>query len=313
MWPTTTSSLRRRNRPSLSALILGFCLVLQGIPGPTLAARPTDLKLRLDLIEHAGPVPPGQRFTLSLRLEGQSAQTSEDLVVIVSGPNVATRLAPFLPEEGTSAWRTELDLDPPEFVAVGSSNGFMPLTCAIARRGAGQLTTLMEQTVYVTVGHTSDPSRQTGPALSEDTATALMASPEATQAGDQPPPPLAPALIPDSIQEAPLLPAAPGPTPAYWKGLQDKILQRVRGQVKTDARTNQQQAATLHFRLYPNGTTQLLHLDPGSGNAEVDHALLLAVVEAQPFAPFPSEVAASHLDVHFALPPAARPSRATPR
>lgn len=311
MWPTTTSSPDQGSWPASPSLILGLCLALLEFPGLTLAAGPADLKLRLDLADHAGPIPPGQRFTLSVRVDGAVAQTSESLVVIVTGPNVPTRLAPFLLEEGTNAWRTELDLEAPEFVGVGSSSGYVALTCAVARRGAAQLTTLIERTVYITVGNTPEPVGQAGSALSEDTATALMASPEATQTGDQPPPPLAPAVVSDTIQEAPLLPAA-GPTPSYWKSLQGKILQRVRGHATTEARTNQQQAATLHFRLYPNGTTQLLHLDPGSGNAEVDHALLLAVVEAQPFAPFPSEVAESHLDVHFALPSASRPSRATP-
>ncbi len=311
MWPPTTSSHDQASRTALPLPILGLCLALLGFPSFTLAAGPADLKLRLDLAEHAGPIPPGQRFTLSVRVDGPVAQATESLVAIVTGPNVPTRLAPFLVEEGTNVWRTELDLEAPDFVSVGSSIGYVALTCAVARRGTAQLTTLIERTVYITVGNTPEQTRQDGPALSEDTATALMASPEATQTGDQPPPPLTPAVVSDPIQEAPLLPAT-GPTPSYWKILQGKILQRVRGHASPEARTDQQQAATLHFRLYPNGTTQLLHLDPGSGNAEVDHALLLAVVEAQPFAPFPSEVAESHLDVHFALPPASRPSRSTP-
>ena len=42
--------------------------------------------------------------------------------------------------------------------------------------------------------------------------------------------------------------------------------------------------------MFPNGRAQLIEIEKGSGVREIDEAGIYAVVNAQPFLPFPSEL-----------------------
>ena len=46
----------------------------------------------------------------------------------------------------------------------------------------------------------------------------------------------------------------------------------------------------VRFKLLPNGRAQLIQIEKGSGAREIDEAGIYAVINAQPFLPFPSEL-----------------------
>ena len=57
----------------------------------------------------------------------------------------------------------------------------------------------------------------------------------------------------------------------------------------------------VHFKLFPNGRAQLIEIEKGSGARDIDEAGIYAVVNAQPFLPFPSELGKDAVDVHIRM------------
>ena len=57
----------------------------------------------------------------------------------------------------------------------------------------------------------------------------------------------------------------------------------------------------VRFKMFPNGRAQLIEIEKGSGAREIDEAGIYAVVNAQPFLPFPSELGEDAVDVHVRM------------
>jgi hypothetical protein len=53
--------------------------------------------------------------------------------------------------------------------------------------------------------------------------------------------------------------------------------------------------------MFPNGRAQLIEIEKGSGAREIDEAGIYAVINAQPFLPFPSELEEGVVDVHVRM------------
>jgi hypothetical protein len=53
--------------------------------------------------------------------------------------------------------------------------------------------------------------------------------------------------------------------------------------------------------MFPNGRAQLIEIEKGSGAREIDEAGIYAVVNAQPFLPFPTELGDDVVDVHVRM------------
>jgi hypothetical protein len=53
--------------------------------------------------------------------------------------------------------------------------------------------------------------------------------------------------------------------------------------------------------MFPNGRAQLIRIEKGSGAREIDEAGIYAVVNAQPFLPFPRELGEDAVDVHVRM------------
>jgi hypothetical protein len=53
--------------------------------------------------------------------------------------------------------------------------------------------------------------------------------------------------------------------------------------------------------MFPNGRAQLIEIEKSSGAREIDEAGIYAVVNAQPFLPFPSELEEDVVDVHVRM------------
>ncbi|MCX5728388.1 MAG: hypothetical protein NTZ28_06060, partial [Nitrospirae bacterium] len=57
----------------------------------------------------------------------------------------------------------------------------------------------------------------------------------------------------------------------------------------------------VRFKMFPNGRAQLIEIEKGSGAHEIDEAGIYAVVNAQPFLPFPDELREDAVDVHVRM------------
>jgi hypothetical protein len=53
--------------------------------------------------------------------------------------------------------------------------------------------------------------------------------------------------------------------------------------------------------MFSNGRAQLIEIEKGSGAREIDEAGINAVINAQPFLPFPSEWEEDAVDVHVRM------------
>lgn len=256
-----------------------------------------------------------QRVTLKLHFDASARPAQDEVVALLRSPYLPTRLLPLDREEATHGWTATIDLDPPDFTGLPSDRNLVPITCLIAQRRGGQLLTLATHTVRVTVNaaaSTETAPRTAGPSAPKESG--LADAPEAEPIGMVDPPPQAIALAPARIKEQSLLPeTSPKPSPAYWRGVKARIIQRVRERHQQTTGTRSLGAPTVHFRLFANGTAQSIRLEPGSGDTQFDQAVVQSVLDAQPFPPFPTEVSDPHLDVHLTLPSLpARPIEQTP-
>lgn len=325
-------ALMSRSRPRLAALrlaaVIGTVVVLTSAPSTALVEAKVPARHTLDvevtLPDTADDTTHSGHLTLSLRFDAvDRVPPDDDLVALIRGPHIPTRLLPLTREEATAPLSATVDLDVQDFVDLPPYQRHVPITCIIAQRKGQQLVTLASRTVSVDVP-LAPPTSVTqsaetpaaapqgtdkGPAASAATGGGhLTDAPEADPVGILDPPLEAIAVRPPRIKEQALVPEGPtSPSPAYWHALKLRIMQRVRPHQATPAAEHPLAAPTLHFRLFANGTTQSIRLDPTSGDPQVDEAVLKSVTAAQPFPPFPSGVTQPHVDVHLALPPLMAP------
>lgn len=310
----------RRTRIRLAAA-LGLAALLSLADPATGTAKvpaPHTLDVEVTLPSTADEAEHVAHLTLSLRYDAPNRTTPDDeIVALVRGPSVPTRLLPLTRDEATQALSATVEFEAHDFVGLPPQQRQVPITCVIAQRKGQQLVTLASRTISVEVP-AAPPSETNGadarPVDRGNQAPAaagegrLTDAPEADPVGVLDPPLEAIAVRPPRIKEQALVPEGPiSPSPAYWRTLKLRIMQRVRPHQATPTAEHPLAAPTLHFRIFANGTTQSMRLDPTSGDPQVDEAVLKSVTAAQPFPPFPSGVTQPHVDVHLALPPMMAP------
>ncbi|MFO0774521.1 MAG: TonB C-terminal domain-containing protein [Nitrospiraceae bacterium] len=261
---------------------------------------------------------PARRPQITLHIgvdtPGTDAKPKDDVVAIVKGPHLATRLIPLEWDESTHRQSSTLELDPMDFSGLDVDRRVTPITCVIARRSGQQLVTMATSTLRVDVPEaapidarrteTTTPSQTLPNASTPRAAQTITDSPEADPVGMVDPPLEAIALAPAQIKEQALMPEGPtSPPPTYWRSVKTRILQSIRPHQAAPTDTNPLAAPTVHFRLLANGTIRDLRLAPTSGDEQVDQAVLGAIAARGPFPPFPRTVTRPHMDVHIALPP----------
>lgn len=316
----------RHTRIRLTAA-LGIAALLSLADPATGTAKvpaPHTLDVEVTLPSTADEADHVAHLTLSVRYDAPNRRTPDDeIVALVRGPSVPTRLLPLTREEATQALSATVEFEAHDFVGLPPQQRQVPITCVIAQRKGQQLVTLASRTISVEVpaappSSAAPPSETNGadarPADRGNQPPAaagegrLTDAPEADPVGVLDPPLEAIAVRPPRIKEQALVPeGALSPSPAYWRTLKLRIMQRVRPHQATPTAEHPLAAPTLHFRIFANGTAQSMRLDPTSGDPQVDEAVLKSVTAAQPFPPFPSGVTQPHVDVHLALPPMMAP------
>ena len=107
---------------------------------------------------------------------------------------------------------------------------------------------------------------------------------------------------PRAVAEEDLVPfASPGEGMAYWQHVSHLISRSWARQVRGIRRTASSETVKVRFKMFPNGRAQLIEIEKGSGAREIDEAGIYAVVNAQPFLPFPSELGDDVVDVHVRM------------
>ena len=110
------------------------------------------------------------------------------------------------------------------------------------------------------------------------------------------------------LAEEDLLPLAdPGQGKAYWQHVSHLVSKSWARQVRGIKRKPESETVRVHFQLYPNGRAQLIEIERGSGAREIDEAGIYAIVNAQPFPPFPAELGDEAVDVHVRMRTGVRP------
>jgi TonB family protein len=165
-----------------------------------------------------------------------------------------------------------------------------------ARSRQDKLERFMRRVVYVTMDR-SEPANESSESAS--------ARPEESQSDDVILDEVKPAVEPVStgtLAEEDLVPfPSPGEGKAYWQHVSHLISRSWARQIRGIRHAPNSETVKVLFKMFPNGRAQLIEIEKGSGAREVDEAGIYAVVNAQPFLPFPSELGEDAVDVHVRM------------
>jgi TonB family protein len=164
-----------------------------------------------------------------------------------------------------------------------------------ARSRQDKLERFMRRVVYVTMDR-SEPANE---------SSESSARPEESQSEDVILDEVKPAVEPVStgtLAEEDLVPfPSPGEGKAYWQHVSYLISRSWARQIRGIRHAPNSETVKVLFKMFPNGRAQLIEIEKGSGAREVDEAGIYAVVNAQPFLPFPSEIGEDAVDVHVRM------------
>ena len=165
-----------------------------------------------------------------------------------------------------------------------------------ARPRQDKLERFMRRVVYVTMdrSESADESRVVPPVRPEEPQSEDVILDE-----------VKPAVEPVSIgalAEEDLVPVpSPGEGKAYWQQVSHLISRSWARQVRGIRHAPSSETVKVLFKMFPNGRAQLIEIEKGSGAREIDEAGIYAVINAQPFLPFPSGLGGDVVDVHVRM------------
>jgi TonB family protein len=292
-----------RHRPvTASATILGFLAasVLLAPIGATASSRLLPHNIRVDIPRSLlfGSLPTNRGLSLSVQVHEQAADADEQLVAIFESPAFVQQISPLLPDPERSVLTTTVALGPIS-ASLGDPPKAAPVHVAIARQRGLHLEERARRTLVVTVAvpgyadHGSRPSQLDLAGMSFELADSSEIYGEA----------MGGTLLEGKADESDLLGNADeNRAHGYWKMLTGMLHRQIDLDRRSQRPTPVRRMPIVHFRLYSNGEAQLIEIERSSGDAEVDHAAILAVVNAHPFPPLPTGSADSHVDVHANMP-----------
>lgn len=290
-------------------LLAGMCCVALVCPGliapahsasspqSTTSSAPTKrwAQFALSQAESMGDPQTGKPVTLMIALGGVPA-SSTPVVAICESIVFQAQTVTLEPDAELMVLKGKVTLEP-----ILMSRTSVPLRAArvrvtFARPRQGKLQPFMRRVVYVTMGPLEP--------VKEDSESPPVRS-EESQSGDVILDEVQPAVEPVStgaLAEEDLVPfASPGEGKAYWQHVSHLISRSWARQIRGIRRTPSGETVMVRFKMFPNGRAQLIEIEKGSGAREIDEAGIYAVVNAQPFLPFPSELEGDAVDVHVRM------------
>ena len=299
-------TLRHRD---LVRLVVGVCCVAVcciGFAQPARAASspqtssssdPTKrwAQFGLNQAESIGDPQTGKPVTLMIALGGVAA-SSTPVVAICESIVFQTQTVALEPDPELMVLKGKVTLEP-----ILMSRTSVPLRAArvrvtFARSRQGKLQPFMRRVVYVTMGPL-EPAKENHelpvirPEESQSEDVILDEEKEAVEP-----------VSTVALAEEDLIPfASPGEGKAYWQQVSHLISRSWARQIRGIRKAPSSETVMVRFKMFPNGRAQLIEIEKGSGAREIDEAGIYAVVDAQPFLPFPSELEGDAVDVHVRM------------
>jgi TonB family protein len=254
-------------------------------------------------LDASGDIRIGNPLKLSLTFGG-AIQSHTPLVAICESIHFERQIVTMEPDSSSLGMRATAILEPiaPSRLSVTPKVARIRVTFARALTD-GKLERVMTRIVYVTLGMRGPES---GP---DDVQSPGQDEFHGGDANDEDLPPDATPIADESLAEEDLLPSPtpePGPGQAYWQHVSSLLSRSWNRAARRVRHAPSSEIVHVRFRMYPNGRAQLIQIERGSGAREIDEAGIHAVVQAQPFPPFPEDAGSEPVEVHVRMRTGAR-------
>jgi TonB family protein len=237
----------------------------------------------------------GKPVTLTIFLGGVTVGTTP-VVAICESIVFQAQTVTFEPDAESMALKGTVTLEPIPMSRTSVPHRAARVQVTFARSRQDRLEPFMRRVVYVTMGPL-EPAK-------ENSELPLI-RPEESQSEDVILDEAKPSVEPVStgaLSEEDLVPfSSPGEGTAYWQHVSHLISRSWARQIRGIRRAPSSETVKVRFKMLPNGRAQLIEIEKGSGAREIDEAGIYAVINAQPFLPFPSELEEDAVDVHVRM------------
>jgi TonB family protein len=242
-----------------------------------------------------GDLQTGKPVTLSIVLGGMTAG-AHPVVATCESTVFQAQTVTLEPDAESMVFKGTVTLEPILMSRTSVPHKAARVQITFSRSRRDTLEPFMRRVVYVTMG-LFDPAKENGelpPVRPEESQSEDVVLDEVQPAVD-------PVSI-DAVAEEDLVPfASPGEGKAYWQQVSHLISRSWARQTRGIRRAPSSETVKVRFKMFPNGRAQLIEIEKGSGAREIDEAGIYAVVNAQPFLPFPSELGKDVVDVHVRM------------
>lgn len=293
-------TLRHRD---LVRLVVGVCCAAVwclGLADPARAASspgPTKrwAQFELSQAESMGDPQTGKSVTLTIVLGGVPMGMTP-VVATCESIVFQAQTVTLEPDAESMVLKGQVTLEPILMSRTSVPPRAARVQVTFARSRQDILEPFMRRIVYVTID-SLEPVKETSELPS--------VRPDESQSEDVILDEVQPAVDPVStgaLAEEDLVPfPSPGEGTAYWQQVSHLISRSWARQVRGIRRAPSSETVKVRFKMFPNGRAQLIEIEKGSGAREIDEAGIYAVINAQPFLPFPSELGEGAVDVHVRM------------
>jgi TonB family protein len=284
------------------------CVVLfcPGLSSPAFSTSPPQsasssgptkrwAQFELSEAESMGDPQTGKPVTLTIFLGGVTPGNIP-VVAICESIVFHAQMVTLEPDPESTALKGTLTLEPIPMSRTSVPHKAARVQVTFARSRQDKLERFMRRVVYVTMDRPdpAEESSESPPVRSEEMQSEDIVLDEAKAAVEP--------VSTGVVVEEDLVPfPSPGEGTAYWQHVSQLISRSWARQVRGVRRAASSETVKVRFKMFPNGRAQLIEIEKGSGAREVDEAGIYAVVNAQPFLPFPSELGEEAVDVHVRM------------
>jgi TonB family protein len=261
------------------------------------SSSPTKRWVQFDLSqdESMGDPQPSKPVTLTITLGGVPASTTS-VVAICESVMFQAQTVTLEPDDESMVLKGTVTLEPIVLSRTSVQPRAARIQVTFARSRQNKLERFMRRVVYLTMDRSE---------RANESPESPPARPEEPQSEDLILDEVKPAVEPVStgaLAEEDLVPfASPGEGKAYWQQVSHLISRSWARQIRGIRHAPSSETVKVLFKMFPNGRAQLIEIEKGSGVREIDEAGIHAVVNAQPFLPFPSELGDEVVDVHVRM------------
>jgi TonB family protein len=253
------------------------------------------VQFELSQAESLGDPQPGKPVTLTIFLRGVT-QGATPVVAICESIAFRAQTVTLEPDTEPMALKGTVTLEPILMSRTTVPPRAARVQVTFARSRQEKLERFMQRVVYLTMDHSEpvDERNESSPAPQEELQSDIVILQE-VQSDVEP-------VATGTLAEEDLVPfPASGEGEAYWQYVSRLISRSWARQVRGIRQRPTSETVKVRFKLFPNGRAQLIEIEKGSGVREIDEAGIYAVVNAQPFLPFSSELGEDAVDVHIRM------------